>query len=48
MQHFNKHLQSRILEFVEEELQPHFGSLMTFVRELEQIDDQLDRIEAGI
>ena len=36
--HFIKHLENRILEYVDQELQPYFGGLMSFVADLEKVD----------
>jgi hypothetical protein len=42
-----KHLDSKILEFVSEEISPHFSHLVNFVEELEKLNDT-DAVESGI
>ena len=37
--HFQQLLNSKISGFVEEELEPHFGILISFVKQVEQTED---------
>ena len=46
-EHFTNLLENRILEFVDEELLPHFGPLVTFVKELERTDN-IEQVDGGM